>query len=149
MSHARETIRKAIVTSITGLTTTGTRVYSNYMYPYEDSTLPNLSLYVAHEPEEVADDLEMGTHDLRSLPFRVSARAKANSDLDDSLDDMCAEVETAIIGNAALAAYVKTIQLVSTTIEMDNEGEKPVGVARMEWVIIYRVNRTAPTTPVQ
>ena len=43
MSHARQKIRDAVVTLITGLTTTGTRVYDTKLYnldPSED--LPGL-----------------------------------------------------------------------------------------------------------
>ena len=76
-------------------------------------------------------------------------RAKATSELSNTLDDICAEVETAIIGNATLLNYVKDVQLVSTVFEFDAEAEKPVGVARMEWVCLYRVDRTGPTAPVQ
>ena len=54
-----------------------------------------------------------------------------------------------MMGNSALAAHYKDMHLISTEIELENESEKPVGVARMEWVILYQVNRTAPTTPVQ
>lgn len=149
MAHARESIRKAITTAVTGLTTTGANVFTNHAYPFADADLPNLSIYVAHEAETSGDDGEMGSYEIRILPFQIAVRAKANSTLDDTLDDSCAEVETAIQGAAAIKALVKEIQLISTEIELDNEGEKPVGVARMEWAALYRVDRTAPTTPVQ
>ena len=149
MSHARETLRSAITTAVTGLTTTGGSVFTNHAYPFEDSTLPNLSIYFLHEPEtSEPDDQVMGDYEFRAFPFQVVARVKATSELDNTLDDICSEVETAIHGNAALSGYVKDIRLISTEFELDGEGEKPVGAARMEWVAVYRVNRTAPTAPV-
>ena len=87
--HARESIRKAIATAITGLTTTGTDVFTNRVHPYGDDDLPNLSIYVAHDPEVVEYD-EGGTMDgyqLRTLPIEIVARVKATTELDDQLDD--------------------------------------------------------------
>ena len=149
MSHARETIRGAITTALTGLTTTGTNVFTNHVYPFATASLPNVSLYVAHEPETVQDDGEMGSFDLRVLPFLVTGRAKVSNSLDDVLDDIAAEVETAIHGSTALAGYVKDVRLVGTEVALDPEGEMEVGAINMEWIAVYRVDRTAPTVPVQ
>lgn len=148
--HARELIRKAIATAVTGLTTTGADVFTSRLYPYEDDDLPNLSVYVARDPETVEDEDDvMGSYQIRVLPVEIVARVKATTELDDQLDDICAEVETALVGSATVKALVKSLRLVSTEIDMDNEGEKPVGAARMEWEVIYRVNGAAPTAPVQ
>ena len=149
MSHARQTIRTAITGALTGLTTTGTNVFTNHVYPFETASLPNVSLYVAHEPETVEDDSEMGVYDLRVLPFMVTGRAKVSANLDNVLDDISAEVETALQGNATLAGYIKDLRLVGTEVALDPEGEKEVGAINMEWVAVYRVDRTAPTVPVQ
>lgn len=55
MSHARQKIRDAVVTLITGLTTTGTRVYDTKLYnldPSED--LPGLVVYTKMNHQSVA-----------------------------------------------------------------------------------------------
>jgi len=147
--HARELIRKAVASAVTGLATTGTSVFTNRLYPYNDDDLPNLSVYAAQSPETVEDEGTMGSYQLRVLPVEIVARAKTTAELEDTLDDICAEVETALVGSAAVDALVKSLRLISTEIEMDNDGEKPVGAARMEWEVIYRVDGAAPTTPVQ
>jgi hypothetical protein len=149
VSHARQTIRAAIKVALESLTTTGKRVYTNHVYPFDEDTLPNLSIYTLNEPETVEDDGEMGSFELRVLPFQVAGRAKASSDLDDTLDDIAEEVETALHASTGLATYSKLVRLQSTEIELDGEGEIPVGVIRMNWIVIYRVDRTAPTAPVQ
>jgi len=137
------------VTAVTDLVTTGPDVFTNRMTPFRDSDLPNISVYVAREAETIEEDDEMGPYELRVLPVDIVARARANNELDDQLDDICLEVETAIHADTDLAALIKGISLISTEIEMDHEGEQPVGAARMEWAIIYRVNGAAPTAPVQ
>ena len=147
--HARELIRKAIAAAVTGLTTTGTNVFTNHVYPYSAADLPNLSIYTASSPELVEDEGVMGSYQLRVLPVEIVARAKATADLDDTLDDICAEVEIALMASSAVSALVKDFRLISTEIEIEGEGEKPVGAARMEWQAIYRVNGDSPTTPEQ
>ena len=147
--HARQLIREAIATAVTGLTTTGTDVFTNRVHPYGDDDLPNISIYAAREPETVEDDGEMGPYQLRILPIDIVARVKTTTELDDQLDDICAEVETALTGSATVKALVKDIRLISTEISLDGEGEKPVGSASMVWQIIYRVDGSGPTAPVQ
>jgi hypothetical protein len=124
-------------------------VFTNHVYPFESGDLPNVSLYVAHEAETVEDDGEMGPYEFRVLPFMVTGRAKVSTNLDNTLDDISAEVETALHANATLAGYIKDLRLVGTEVALDPEGEKEVGAINMEWVAVYRVNRTAPTVPVQ
>ena len=46
MSHARQKIRDAVVTLVTGLTTTGSRVFDTRLYNLEPSEdLPGLVIY--------------------------------------------------------------------------------------------------------
>jgi len=47
MSHARQQVRDAVVTAVTGLTTTSTRVYASRVYPHD--SLPSLAVYTLEE----------------------------------------------------------------------------------------------------
>lgn len=40
MAHLREQIRDRVVTDLTGLTTTGSRVFRSRIYPLENNDLP-------------------------------------------------------------------------------------------------------------
>lgn len=137
------------MTAVTGLETSGSNVFSNHQYPYSSDELPNLSVYVAHEPETAHDDEEMGPLQLRVLPILIVGRVQTTAGLSDALDDICEEVETALNASTSVAALVKDLQLVSTVVEVDSEGEQPVGAARMEWEATYRVNKKAPVAPIQ
>lgn len=149
MAHARESIRKAIITACTGLTTTGSNVGGWNIHAIDATDLPWLSVKVTGEALSDSIENEFGDYEVRQLSVSIEARARALADLDDTLDDICAEVETAVMGDSSLAALIKDVQLVGTSFELDGEGEKPVGLATMEWIIDYRVNSTAPTSPVQ
>lgn len=149
VAHARESIRKAIITACTGLTTTGTNVGGWNIHVIDAATLPWLSVKVTSEALSDSIENEFGEYEVRQMSFDVEVRARALTGLEDTLDDACAEIEAAIVGDSSLAALIKDVQLVGTSFELDGEGEKPVGVATMSWIIDYRVDSTAPTSPVQ
>ena len=146
MAHVREGIRKAIVTAVTGLTTTSTRVFSGITYDLADKDLPALIVEVAYDPETVSEEQdEMGPDEIRALPVRITGRAKTKTTILDTLDDIAEQVETAVTGNAPLAALVVDMRLESTQVELSEGAELPVGSVTMEWVAHYLVDRTAPS----
>lgn len=148
-SHVREQIRKAILSALTGLTTTGTNVTTSMVYPYEKSNLPALSILVARDADEENEGDVMGPDGWRRLVVVVEAREAANAAaLEDILDDMCMEVEIAMKSDSGLSALANDVQLYSTEISLDDSGEKPVGLARMSWLVTYRTSSTDPTTAV-
>jgi hypothetical protein len=81
----------------------------------------------------------------RNVQLEVVAVAKAAADLDDTLDQICKEVEIALADPVAtLASIAKSIVLVSTTIEMERSGEKPTGTATMLYDVETYHLETAP-----
>lgn len=143
MAHARQSIRDAAVTALTRLTTTGTACYSGRVNPYE--TLPCLSVYTLSESVEGG---ELGTKQMRMLTLRVEARARAASDLDDTLDTITAEVETALMADRTLGGTAKTLELAQTEIELSGDAEQPVGLAVLDFAVLYRIDGTDPTTTI-
>jgi len=148
MAHARESVRKALVTAVTGLTTTAARVHSRPLHTHLIQDLPDLSVITASAAETKSGTFEneFGAYEIRSLPVTIEGRVCTLTDYEDTLDDISAEVETALMGNAALEALAVDVELLSTAIEIEGEGEKPVGVIVMEWLVSYRVDATAPNT---
>lgn len=145
MAHARQQIREAVVTTLTGLTTAGANVFGNRVYTMDDAHLPAIVVYTLNE--RVADEFDvLGTKQFRVLTLLVIARAKAAADLDDTLDAICAEVEADLYADPTFGGLViKDVDLVETTMEMEKH-DKPVGRASMRWEVLYRVDATAPQT---
>ncbi len=141
MAHARETIRTLIKTRLTSLSTTGANVYSMRVYPVE--TLPCLSIYINNESVE---SITLNGDQYRVIDLTVEGRAKATSELDNTLDDIAAEVETALFTDETLSGNVKSIEYVATEIELNDELEQPAGIIRLSFNVFYRVNKTTPTT---
>ena len=145
MSHARQQVRDAVVTAVTGLTTTGTRVHGGRIFPLHRARLPALFVYSIEEAVDDGAEV-MGLDQVRVLQVAVEVLAEANADLDDSIDTICAEVETAIHADTTLGGVVMWIEYASVEITLDEGTQKPVGAAQMTFVAQYRVDATDPTT---
>ena len=143
-AHIRQQVREAIGTALTGLTTTGSRVHQSRVYPLEITDLPGLLIFSEAESSTTAT---LGAPRLmeRRLQLRVVALAKAVANLDDTLDQICKEVEIALaMPCAALAGLVKSITLTGTEIEMQGTAEQPTGSAAMSFEVLYMVAENAP-----
>ena len=141
MSHARQQIRNAIATLVTGLSTTGSNVYASRIYRLQASELPALLVYTESETStrsHMQNALE------RNLSVRVEGIAKATADLDDTLDTIAQEVEAALGGQSP--AGVEELVLEGTDMTLNGDAEQPVGSVVMEYLVRYRTTETAPET---
>lgn len=145
MSHVRTQIRDAIATRLTGLATTGARVYRSRAFSLAENELPSLSVYLKREEiREVTFGTTPTLH--RRMELVIEAHAASNDDLDTTLDTICAEVETAMepiltVGGVSVPAALST-----TEIEFLSDGEDLVGVASMTWLIDCKTAEDAPGT---
>ena len=136
MAHARQTIREATATLVTGLTSTGSRVFQSRMVPTA-ATLP--CLLVTTNDEEI-DAIAFEKQLERRLSIQVIGVAKAASaSLDDSLDTIAAEVETALASNLKY-------ELRAITVDFDEMLEKPTGRIILDFSYRYFTNAGAPGT---
>ena len=145
-AHLRRQVREAIGTALTGLTTTGSRVFQSRVYPLATTDLPGLLIFTASEANTTAT---LGAPRLmeRRLQIQVIALANAVADLDDTLDGICQEVEIALaMPCASLAGLAKSITLTGTEIEMQGTAEKPTGQAVMTFEVFYMATENAPDT---
>ena len=144
MSHVRRQIREAAATALTGLATTGARVFQSRLRPLRDADLP--CLLVNTDDEEI-DTLTIGSHPTqeRQLALKVRAVAKDASDLDDTLDGIAEQVEP-VLNGATLSGKAKKCLLASIRVEMDETLEKPVGTITLEYRVTYFTTPAAPGT---
>lgn len=149
MAHARTAIRAAIVTALTGLTTTGARVFGERTYPKSDANLPCLQVMTGDEPE-IIEGLSATPILERRMQLLVRCVAKANMPtLDTTLDNMLAEVEVAMNSAGTLSGKVKDISA-PKSIEYggDDSLEKPVGIAQIIFEVIYFTKAGTPGTSI-
>lgn len=145
MPHQRENIRDAIVAAVTSLTTTGSRVYRTRVYPLASDKLPGLVVYCRSETSEREVLIGLPSRLVRVAQFVVEGYARATADVDETLDDIASEVETAI-GGAQFTGAARDCTLISTDIDFSNGGDVPLGIVRMTFAVTYRTSETNPTS---
>ena len=147
MSHVRQQLRERAATTLTGLTTTGSKVYQSRVYPLGAANLPGLLIYTKSEDSEIVTMSGARTL-LRNLSLVIEGYVKAVSNYDDTVDTIAKEVETAMGNDVTLNGLAKNSYLESTEIEYDGEGEKPVAVVSLTYTVEYMTKENAPQTAV-
>lgn len=142
--HVHKQIRSALVTKLTGLTTSGARVYANRLYPMDSANLPGLRIYADSETAEVVS-IHAPQLQTRELSVAVEACALAASGLDDTLDLMSKEVEIALSSGLTVGSTTLVVSYTGMSYE-DEAADKPVGVKRMTFSIPFEVAANAPDT---
>jgi hypothetical protein len=133
MAHVRTQIRNAVIAKLTGLTTTGNRVYKSRMYPMDDAAMPGICVYTTQE--KISDDAPVGASK-RMLDVYADAYVSGVS-VDDTLDQIDAEVETAMFADYSLGGLTRGVSLSSVAIIYPQDAAKPFGVMRMIYQAEY------------
>ena len=145
MSHVRQQIRNKIVDLVTGLATTGSNVFKSRLYPLHDDNLPGLC--VSTGIEEIDDEegkVEGVQH--RNLEIIVLACDKITAGLDDKLDTIATEVETAVFVDRFLGNLVQSLDLAVSEPEISDEMEQPVGSLALVFTVQYLTDEGTPET---
>lgn len=144
-NHIRQQLREAFAAQVTGLATSGSRVFQSRIRNLAAADLPGLRIYAEQEDIEDQDNLTSPYYQERTLTLRCEAVAKTTSNLDDTLDTMCKEVEVAIATASALGLSNNVrATLTGTGIDMDVSCEVPAGKAVMVWKIFALAKSNAP-----
>lgn len=141
--HVREQIRARIITNVTGLTTTGSRVFDSRIYPVEKTELPGLLVFTVSEESE---PVRIGPNRLleRNLALIVQGYCESNSDFDGIIDNICKEVEIALASDRTVNGLAKDLYIQGTEISFDGSGNKPVGYVTMNFFVQYFTDAQSP-----
>lgn len=127
-NHVRQQLREAVATVVTGLTTTSTRVFQSRAYPLPESELP--CLVITTDGDQVENlTVHNPVQQQRATQLRIEAFAKSTTNLDDTLDTICKEVEIAIA--SASSSTVKGLMYNGAQIDIEILGNQPIGKATM------------------
>ena len=130
--HVRKQLRDAVVTALTGLATTGANAFGARVYPLQDAELPALRIFAASE-DALAVSIHTPALVERTVQLVVEGVAKATSDLDDTLDLISQEVETALGLGVVLGSKTIALTYGGCDIELSGEGEKVTGSISMRF----------------
>lgn len=147
MPHAREQIRDAVVSALTDLATTGRNVFRSRIYPMEQAKLPGLAIYTKSDSSEYVTLTLPRTLD-RTLVVTVEAYVSANADFDETIDDISAEIESAMYTNRTLGGLARDSQILGVEVDFSGDGENPVAIAVFTIEIQYVTVEGSPTTAV-
>jgi hypothetical protein len=137
MAHVRKQIRDALVTELTGLTTTGSNVFRSRIYPLEKTKLPCLCIFTKSETTEF-DTMTISRSTARNLEVMVEAYVKETANYDNLLDTIAVEVEEALAADVTLGGLSKDVQVTAFEAEYSGDGEQPVAVGRFTVAVAYR-----------
>ena len=143
MAHVREQVRDAVTALVTGLTTTGSRVYPGRISVMTSGDMPGLRIYT---PREFAPILDREREQRRDLELVIDGCVEADDSAIDLLDTICSEVETAL--GAVLTVSGKAVEfiLAETLTELPSEADAAVAVARMTFIVSFYTDQGEPDT---
>lgn len=147
MAHIRKLIRDNLVTTLTGLTTTGTKVYQTRVYPISAASLPGLAIYTKSESSEYVSIAAPRTvqHLLVAL---VEVYVQANSGYDNTLDTIASEIETALYSDVTRGGYAKDTRITEFDSEFSGDPDQPVAFASLTVEIDYMTLEGDPESAV-
>lgn len=131
----RKDIRSAIVTMLVGNTSAGSSVYANRDTPLWEAELP--AILVSATQEAVEPKSLSGNKNIRTLDLEINIKAQADQSLDDTLDDLGAEVEAILGADRTIQGTSFSTVLTGTSISLDTEGETPTGTLTLSYQIKY------------
>lgn len=144
MSHVRTQIRDRVATTLTGLTTTNTRVYKTRIYPMDAAAMPGICVYINSE-RSVEEDFSTL---IKEVDIVIDAYVRGAS-WDTNSDQVQAEVEAALYADysAGTDRYMDGLALSLEYVQADSQyvgdAEKPYGVLRMIYRAKYAITRGA------
>lgn len=149
--HRRKQIRDAVVLALTGLTTTGSRVYAGRTRRLASAHDPSLLVYTHGETAERDAVDNRGVIMARSLTVAVEGRVSLAGVAapDDTLDQIAAEVEAVMADlDFRLMGLSRPVQFVDTAVEADGENERQIGGIRLQYRVTYRTLMHQPDAAV-
>jgi hypothetical protein len=147
MAHIRKSIRDNVVTTLTGLTTTGANVFQTRVYPLASNKLPGLAIYTRSESSDYST-ITMPRNIIRTMTVSVEAYVKGVTGTDDSLDTIASEIEAALYSDVTRGGLAKDTRVVSFEADFSGDPDQPVGTATINVDIDYVTIEGAPETAV-
>lgn len=143
--HVRKQIRKAAIAGLQGLATTGSRVYESRVYPLAAAKLPGLCIFT---PTEASGREDSPSESMRDVTLMIHGLVAISDKLEDELDDIALEVETALDDLAEMDGLAKIYHGIQGTVTTlaGEEVDKPHGAIDLEFLYTYRTRAGSPQT---
>ena len=147
MSHVRKDIRDNIKATLTGLATTDKNVFQSRVYPMHGSKLPGILLYNKTE-DTTYETVSTPRMQSRRCEYQVEVYVKATADYDDTIDQICLEIEEALYVDLTRGDNATDTRITSFDADFDGSGDQPVAVAILTVEVTYQVRENNPDIPI-
>ena len=141
MAHMRKQIRDAVVSRLTNLPTAAARVFGAKRWNWQGGELPGIAVYT---DSETAQRRSADGDQERRVDLIIDCAASASDELEDALDQMCAEVEAAMATDSTFGGLAWDSTYAGMTTDASTDGEKPVGIKRLRYSVTYETAEGAP-----
>lgn len=138
--HERQAIREAVIARLIGTgpayaTAATTRVFKTRLHPIRGVELPALNVYT---DDETSDSKRTAPVELtRTVPVVVEGWVSLTSGVDDALDALALQIETAMDRDSSFGDTVESV-LTLTQFGYKLDGDRPMGVVHLEYTMTYR-----------
>lgn len=145
-NHLRTQCRDAVVTLLTGLTTTGANVFAGrpQTRPLKESELPGLIVYTTETEASVISLTSSGRRMQDICNLVIEAFARGTGDIDATLDTIAKEVEAALAAAPQLGGLAKDTYLTGTVKDSDPEAQKPTWEIVLTYTCEYSTREDIP-----
>jgi len=150
--HVAKQVLNAVVTTCTGLTTTGTKVYRSRVHTMVETNLPALLIYARDDVMEeemigMQTDGKKGIYYLLSVSIDAIEKDVSETVAENNLFEIRKEVQIALEADVTLGGKCNDLWLSEANIEdRTGSGGSPVLALIMTWQFRYRVKQGVPQT---
>lgn len=143
--HERTAIRHAVVATLKGVapafaTAARDRVYATRLSPARLAELPAINVYVDDEESEPKGSAPRELERRAVVAVEAWVVTPANGAVDDELDALALQIETAMDRNPHLTDTVFDAALVSTVSALKIDGDRPMGCVHLEFAVTYHTD---------
>lgn len=137
MSVTRKVIRKEILRILKGRTKAKDNVRANRSEQNWAENLPSISVNYRNEELKEISQAPRLMQRILFLEIELADSGKDGEELNDKLDDLCEEVESALSIDDSLRQKTSDIILESVDFETDSSGAKALGKATLTYQVIF------------
>lgn len=144
--HRAEQIVARTVVTVTGLTTTGMRVYRGRVYPLQTANLPGLCVFQGQDrPQSDTSSYNFIDSDL-TVYIDIYVKSAA-SQVDTLLNQIRKELVIALSANytQGLSFVIDTVEGDADEPDLNGDSDQPTARLRTSWIFRYRRSRSDPS----
>jgi hypothetical protein len=142
MAHIRKQVRDAVVAEVTGLATTGARVYTEQVAPLDPSQLPALLVSTPAEDAEQSEKFG-GVLVRREITVDIAIKVKTGTPVA-TLDAIAEQVETALGTTLTVAGAPVDVDYVGMQSDLSDDADRAIGSMVLRFTVTVWTEPGAP-----